>query len=219
MQLLDKRQVNQAQAGDRKLEIEQGISLAKKVDDLRHTYALEEKKLRDFKETNVSATMAEIKLLTDKVELLEVDIAEAERILAEKRKPLDAEWNKLKSEQIKHENVKRETLAASERAEKLKNVYTQKYNEYGILERESKKLIVQTRLNHEASEEKLKDALVIKREAESYAKEIKQKFADIKRGLINRENTIASKERDLKNKEKSLKKLERQITLNQRRYQ
>lgn len=219
MQLLDKRQVNQAQTGDRKLEIEQGISLAKKVDDLRHTYALEEKKLRDFKETNISATMAEIKLLTDKVELLEVDIAEAERILAEKRKPLDNEWNKLKSEQIKHDKVKRETLEASERVEKLKNVYTQKYNEYGILERESKKLIVQTRLNHEASEEKLKDTLVIKREAESYAKEIKQKFEDIKRGLINRENTIASKERDLKNKEKSLKKLERQITLNQRRYQ
>ena len=98
MKLLDKKEVLQAKNLSRQLEINEGAKLAKKVDALRETTALEEKKLAEFR----SATLKIIKLEVDelnntkKVLLDEVDRLKQERI--ELRKPLDKEWKILNEE-------------------------------------------------------------------------------------------------------------------------
>jgi len=88
MKLLSTTQIQQAKIQDRKLEIDEGIKLAKRIDTLRETLAQEELRLRTFREQTVAQTQAEIDgILADKKRVLQ-DIATLEQQRAELVKPL-----------------------------------------------------------------------------------------------------------------------------------
>ncbi len=95
MKLLSKNEINQKKTSERKLEIDEGIKLAKKVDSLRETFTEEQRNLEKFRSGTTKAVYEEIDCLiskkTDLVSEIEVLKENREKLLI----PLDEEWSKI----------------------------------------------------------------------------------------------------------------------------
>lgn len=84
LKLLSKQEINQAKASERKMAIDEGLKLAKRVDTLREVHAEEEVSLQKFREQTLSAihaettkAEAELNTITREVEILKRERAEA----------------------------------------------------------------------------------------------------------------------------------------------
>lgn len=98
MRLLSKREVDQAKQKDRQQEIEEGMKLARKVDDLRETASEEETRLQLFRQKSVEQLHAEIQPLEKKKSSLEEEVKDLEHRKKLALAPLDAEWERMKEE-------------------------------------------------------------------------------------------------------------------------
>lgn len=80
------------------MEINEGAKLARKVDHLRETAAIEESRLSKFRTESLKTTKAEIDSLIKRRTTIEKELA----VLEEKKRllkiPLDQEWEKVKQE-------------------------------------------------------------------------------------------------------------------------
>lgn len=65
MKLLDKKTISQQRSNERKMEIDEGIKLAKKIDTLRETASKEEQNLANFRQASLDVIHTEIRTLTD----------------------------------------------------------------------------------------------------------------------------------------------------------
>lgn len=74
MKLLKKEDIQQDYALERKLQIDEGMRLAHKIDSLRKSYVEEEQKLKIFREESLRAILAEINPLILKRQKLEAEI-------------------------------------------------------------------------------------------------------------------------------------------------
>lgn len=72
--LLKKEDIQQDYALERKLQIDEGMKLATKIDTLRKTLATEEERLRIFRESTLKAIQAEIDPLILKKQQLEQEV-------------------------------------------------------------------------------------------------------------------------------------------------
>lgn len=66
MKILNRQQINEEKSRLRKIEIDEGIKLAEKIDLLRETAAKEESKLKKFRDENLKIIQKEINELIDK---------------------------------------------------------------------------------------------------------------------------------------------------------
>lgn len=78
MNLLPKKEIDLLKSSEKKIEIDQGIRLARKIDLLRETAAQEEDNLRKFRDETLKVIKAEIdgllrrkKIVEDEITLLE----------------------------------------------------------------------------------------------------------------------------------------------------
>ena len=95
MKLLDRNEVNIKLSGEKKLAVDQGIALARKVDALRQTASEEEAKLAKFRLESIKKLHSDIEEAdAEKAKLLE-EIVVAKAELKMLREPLDSEWKKL----------------------------------------------------------------------------------------------------------------------------
>lgn len=92
MKLLDKHSVSVQVAIDKKRQIDQGITLARKVDVLRETKLKEEADLAQFRSETIARTQAEIDAKIKEKNVLEAKIKAREEELKALREPLDDEW-------------------------------------------------------------------------------------------------------------------------------
>lgn len=74
MRLLSKREVDLKKSQDRKREIDEGVKLAKRVDDLRQLAAEEEKNLEDFRVKTVKAFREEMTEKEEQRDFLDTEI-------------------------------------------------------------------------------------------------------------------------------------------------
>ncbi len=216
MKLLEKQQINKAVQDERKLVIDSGIALAKKVDVLRQELPSLEKQRADFIATSKETIENELKdLRSDKGALL-ADIKEATKTLAVLREPLDAEWNQLELEKdevfrIKTDSdvyfqsiiVERKALQDDrELISELKQIAQQN-------EQRSSKLLIEIEQDRSDSKKLRQEAQTLKdsKQVELYLKE--QGLLTKEQNLIEREETL-KKERFELNKEKKLLALKKQ---------
>lgn len=197
MKLLDKKSLSQQKANERKLEVEEGAKLARKVDALRETASKEELNLAKFRIEYIKTIQTEMSELIERRDSLRSTVDSLEERRKELLKPIDSELGKLKEKREELESldhVIRETLA---KLAKKEDELHAKETELGLLER--KVLIKDGEVNINLEQSK-----VIKTEAE-------QRLHDVK-GIESDTNTrIDRKIRELEEREASIAVRERTI--------
>lgn len=95
MKLLTKSEIDQQRAAERKLEIDEGMKLARRVDNLRRTAAEEEGKLTVFGEANKQIVLEQLSELVNDRDTLRIEVGDLEVQRAKALEPVDAEWEKV----------------------------------------------------------------------------------------------------------------------------
>lgn len=219
MKLLDKKVIDSQKALERKIEIDEGVKLAKKVDTLRETIATEEKRLADFRIESLKTIQTEIRSYTDKRDTLANEIKSLEKIRIELQKPLDKEWDRVnktreqveleKAEiaqkleavdsQIKTQKTKLNNLELAEtKIEILRKLKEDELNEAKLLKKETKAIRDKFKKDFEEQTNKLE-----KRKQEVIALEME--LSSQARGIINRQELLDRRESDLNLQERAIK--------------
>lgn len=81
MKLLRKNEINVAKSNERKIEIDTGLALARKVDSLREMVSKEEKNLQMFRDETTKIVQAEIDDLIKERDELRDEIEELKTLL------------------------------------------------------------------------------------------------------------------------------------------
>ncbi len=97
MKLLAKKEITVLKAKETRMAQDEGLKLAKRVDSLREIQAEEEKSLKQFREKTISVINAEIVEQTTIRDLLKGEVAKLQDEKQEALKPLDEEWERVKS--------------------------------------------------------------------------------------------------------------------------
>ena len=229
MLLPTKIDLNKAKAQETKRQIDEGLSLAKRVDAMRLLRVEQETKIKKWKDETVKIAQEEINKVSVELDEIKKELIEVIKVREELKKPLDLEWNKVKEEQKKFtdesnnlfldkerfykevsefEQVKNkisktlESLEEKEKSiDKLK-LDTEVLNKRGIIEYET------ARINTEKSKNILEDKI----------EKVNQSIIEYKGAMETieiREKQVQEKEEDLLTREKVLedkyKTLERTI--------
>lgn len=98
MKLLSSSKLQEARAADQRMTVEQGMNIAKRIDVLRETLAVEGSALARFRTVTVVAAQKELAEVQTKILEARSELASLQGLRAEARKPLDAQWALLRSE-------------------------------------------------------------------------------------------------------------------------
>lgn len=153
MKLLPKKvDIDKAKVQERKMEVDAGLDLAKKVDSLRQAKDTEEKNLKEWREKSIKSIQYEIDQYLEERDNLKKQNDEARTLRNELLKPLNSEWeevNKVKEELSKERNEiesEKETLKISK-----KNIELQ--------QNKAVQIVAKSKLNEQETE-KLKNEIV-----------------------------------------------------------
>lgn len=227
MRLLDKKSIQVAQANDRKLEIDEGLKVARKVDALRVTFSEEESRLNKFRAETVPRVQSEIDEYIEKRDILVSEIKALEEKRLELQKPLDHEWSKLNQENMKLEHIKVELEYKEKQLSELETSLALSMKDMKIEESriEGERLIITQehdevlRMKSEASveletalqdKEKIltvlhtREDLITSREAEVAVREREVSMVD--KSLKTRERALTKKEREINDKYETLQR-------------
>lgn len=214
MKLLEKNEIQQKKNAERRMEIEEGAKLARKVDNLRETAASEEARLSKFRDANLKKIKEEIDSLISKRDAL---TGEVERLTEEKRKfqiPLDKEWEKVREDAEKLKTLSGELedkqIILSQTAKELDD----KKRELEIEESRVNDLKLRTKESLRKAEEKLRQSVETLKEADDKKKEADEYEEWKKQELSNREALVATRERDTDIRSENL--VQRENELNNR---
>lgn len=211
MRLLPKSEVDKAKATEQKQVIDEGMKLAKKIDNLREIAASEEENLMNFRRVTVEKIHEEISIEANKRDELKTEVA----ILEEKRrKALEPLTKELEAVQFKQEDSLRREFFLNER----EAIITRHELELGNTSKEAEGVLARAKTKDELSNARLHDAERAAKDAESalaHAKQVEEEAlayeAKIKDALTHRENIVLTRENDatirgkeLFNREKTL---------------
>lgn len=182
MRLSNPRTVQSNINDQRKADIDNGLKLARKVDDLRETVLKEEQKLENHRNVIIPEVQRQIDLKIEERDELERELVPIRKKREELLKPLDEEWLKvnqtksdLEKEKTDIENEKQKTLLLVKKAEqnlKLSKLEQERSFEKGkVANQESKEahdklLEAQKCLSDARNEEKRINSLLDKRKLE-----------------------------------------------------
>ena len=201
MKLLDKNAIVALKGKERKMEIDEGVKLAKKIDLLRETSSQEEARLAQFRTESLKKVKEDIEFLTFNRDDLKNQI----KVLSEERRilqvPLDAEWEKvnrhssdllqretdLEAEMKSIKNIKQEIekqveeiKMEKERVEDLKERTNNKLTEVDLHSKEVEKIMEDTK---RSSNETLKALLAFQDELGQKENEIAYRETDVRNQL------------------------------------
>lgn len=211
MRLLPKSEVDKAKATEQKQAIDEGMKLAKRVDNLREIAASEEENLMNFRRVTVEKIHEEISTKAKRRDELNTEVA----ILEEKRsKALEPFTKELEAIQIKQEESLRREFFLNER----EAVITRHELELENSSKESDGILARAKTKDELSNARLHDAQRAATEAESalaHARLVHEEAlayeAKIIEALTHRENIVLVRENDATIRGKEL--LAREIAL------
>jgi len=218
MKLLSKQEINAHKAVEKKQQIDEGMKLARKVDNLRALALAEDEALRKHRDETLSAITKEIEDLLSRKSTLSSEVSALEARREEALKPLDAEQEEL--EKIRVEVVaEKEALALAKntlKAEKEKiaadaaqvekdRVFAENLTEAAWEAAKEVKRDIAT------ADTYLAEATKTKENAEERAKEARIELAERETALLGRERDIAAKEVKIAAQQKKLNEKEREI--------
>lgn len=216
MKLLDKKVIVQQKAQERKLEIDEGVKLATKIDTLRKTYSEEEKKLSDFRRESLKGIKSELDEIVSQIKTKKQDLLVLEKQSTELRKPLDIEWQTLHKEKLELE--KKQELLTRQISEFLENerLQNKRKEELDLDESRLEDLKKTTNQTFEdARSEKLQADWILHMATVESTKLIGQANARLE-DSVSREMKVASEERDIINQKKILDQREEALDKKER---
>ncbi len=205
MKLLRKAEAAQAGALARKMQIDEGVQVARKVDALRKELADMEEQFRTFSERKRAETDSEFGALERKISEMKSEISLLEARRAELLKPLDAERLEIdrRTEEVRKAESEASKVASANETERRKIA-----NDRLSFDRMSKEFALKVRETDEnnrksgkcllEASERLEKARQTEIEADSYESAKKS-------DLARREANLASGERELELSKKSLR--------------
>lgn len=96
-----KTDLDKARAIERKMQIDEGLVLAKSVDELRRMRLDLERNFEEYRVTESKKIQSEIDKLTEEKEILTRENIQAKQLRDELKKPLDNEWIEVRKEKDK----------------------------------------------------------------------------------------------------------------------
>jgi hypothetical protein len=213
IKLMPKSDVARAKAVAKRQEADEGLKLAKRIDALRETAALEEVSLDEFRKKTLEAIHADTEKERKVLESLKSEVRELESRRKDLQEPLDAEWdslNQAKETFIEREKEleKRLDIATQDRREAAKYKRDARTALEAIATRETaicvslksaSDLEKAAKEDRKAAEKVRDDATYLKELVEA---ELKQRDAD----CASRERSITMREAILKSREEELDK-------------
>lgn len=202
MKLLKKSVVAKEQAHQRKVQIDEGIKLAQRVDSLRRTRSEEEQNLEKFRENSLKIVKDEIDFFLKEKEALKGDID----FLGKQKKELlkmtlDVEWKDIDDKNLYLDEAKellRVRLSSLEQKERdIDSKLRELSDERNMLERE-KEAISSDRQEANELTKKAQQKLA---SASVREKTVLENLEKKTRELLSREGNIASQERTIQLKE------------------
>lgn len=201
IRLLDRQEINKRKASERKREIDEGLKLARNVDNLRELRAKEDTGLQDWRAKTIAMIHAEIQVKT-------TEKAKLSREVKELRDAAANAWAGITDEK---ERLARQAEILDEKSAHLEKFKLsldarEVYLNGSIFDVKQKKLLIDDM--HSESSEKLKEASKMNEDAEKNSQVIAKTITD----LVSRKADIVAKEmefeRNAEEKEASLKKRE-----------
>lgn len=202
MELLSKQQIAQKSAQERKIQIDEGVKLAKRVDDLRMKVNEETSTNQKFKQETQKQMNIEIEKLNVQKTLLVNEIEELEVRKATARIPLDAEWELLESKQTSFD-------LKSTNLDEKDHFLGQKEAELKIFETE----IAQKKANLE--DEKAKNDAFFEY-LKNFEKNLANQQSDIGTNAQAVEKQLAGREGDVKRREDKVSVREHDVVLREK---
>lgn len=215
MKLLKREEVNTIKASERKLEIDEAVKLAKKVDYLRKTSSEEEASLAKAREKSLLLLRTDIENLTVEKRVLDIEVKALQeaRMLAEAPIDLVEKWDKVKADELRVEDEKVDILNRETNiiAREAGVQATQKFlfvKEETLKENENltNRLLSEAKDQYEIAEKVRNNAQYEQKKAQ---KELKSKENELKQ----KENDLGFQERDLEIEKENLVKEASDIAL------
>jgi hypothetical protein len=211
IRLLTKAEIDRAKADQRKKEVDEGLKLARRVDNLREVAAEEEASLSKFRKETVAKIHEELSTLEAKKSILVGEIGQLKKERKELLKPLHEEWALFHREIARLETLREDVLSLKttviEREKGTKEALKKAANE-----------LAKAALKDERATELLLDADKASREASlalENAREVEAKVLDktkkVDQELAERDMAMAAKERGIEMREKAIEEREAEL--------
>lgn len=213
IRLLSKQEVDKAKAIDRKREVDEGLKLARKVDDLREIVVQEEASLEKFRRAtvaNIHTATTEAQKILDQIKaevaVLRREHKDLERVLAE-------DWSEVGEAQPALAKL-RKSLEEKEKVLVEAERMALAELEYAKIDR------IGADKNRRQASSLLNDALQDKREAvvalekvHKMEKNVKDSRTVLEQEFTDRDKVLAKKERDFALKEHNVIERERELSV------
>lgn len=211
IKLLSKKEIDQKQAQERLILIQEGTKLANRVDILRETAANEEASLASFRAKTVAAISAEIKALTEEKNLLLTEVRQLQQILDEGTSKLDQREQAL---QKRVEIIEQREEDIDVRLVQLtlsNKVVEETYQSILLLRNKfAKELKTAENLSEEAAAMRAQAQAVVT-QSEQEAQAVAERSERVQKELEARDIAVASRERDVTIKEEHFTRKEKAL--------
>ncbi len=208
MKLLEKSELDRKRTVDKKLEVDQGAILAKKIDALRELYSFEEARINLFREESLKQIKEE---MSDGYNTIKAYSEEIAKLRIERQKllePIDKEWKQLLySQSVLDKEQERNLVWEKELSVKCNSLtdkeilLIQRTKQINQKEEQITNLMIST-------ENREKQANNLLERSKKQSLTIHSKIKEATDKLITRETDIAVRERDLLIQEQHLKSFE-----------
>lgn len=204
MLLPTRKDLDKVKADERKMLIDEGLTLAKRVDELRLMRLQMETNFEVWRKDKSEAIQTEINSLISKKDDLERDIAEKNKIREALLKPLDKEWSRVMEQKEKLDEDKKELFLDKER-HKIETASLSKEREK--LSESIKKAIN----NEEKTQRALENALNIEKQANQKAQKASDLLSETSKECEKRIIDLERKDEEYKVALKTIQIREKQV--------
>lgn len=225
MRLLKKEEIVKAKSLERRVEIEEGMKLAKKVDALRDILPREQKKLDDFRRETLASIHKDITEAEDKKTALMSEVKSLEERRVAALKPISHLWEEIRSKEKEVNEreeivtkIEMEVVSLEQKAQKdLKKASDELKRSTNLKESALSDSIDADEKNRDATH-RLEESAEIKRSADEYKKRIDHEIRDSYTQLSNHEKSLTIREAELakniqKNNEETIRLADMRATL------
>ena len=172
MKLLSKTEVITGKAKDRRLEVNEGVKLATKVDALRKLAADEQANLIKFRNETLKKVREDLDAAMDERDAIHLEVQGLKQQRIHLQEPLDKEWHKVKEERKELTN---ETIRLIDKSDQL--------------DRHEEELLIKAR-EIEIDKERVVEIKQLASQALSEANETKRRAEDILQNSIQKNNEV-----------------------------
>lgn len=211
MRLLDKKTVNTVMAGQRKSQIDEGVTIARKIDALRQDLSSLEKQRDDFLSSSTTALKDKTEKLNDEIFYKEKIVRELEEQRKKLLEPLTIKWDEVAEEEdrliaYKEELVSQEKILYSKEVE-----IEEKYRELSLEEERMEDLKQQINIQVDKVQNSSIQAQNILVSALDREVEIEAKLEAKKKKIDDKEQEVLIRERNIVLRENIIKQNEDEI--------